>query len=247
MLATLDKVVVNVNIAGVSDSFVKSLPVLFRDKKGDLIFNPDPNIEIMNATPSSVDVVVPIISKGLASKTIPIKVTGTGDPATGMSLRSLQVVPDRVQVWGTTDALKKIDVLDLGTVDLTGLTQDKSIQFAGNKMSLPDGVTIGPGTSFTVVASIGKSAQSKTISGVPVAVKNVSSDLVLDQSPGNVDVTVEGLPEVLNTLTASQISLWVDANGQVAGTHSDVKAFWQLPPGVQMVSVPNVSYSLKAK
>ncbi|WP_425805194.1 YbbR-like domain-containing protein [Desulfitobacterium sp. Sab5] len=247
VLAALDKVVVNVNIAGVSDSFAKSLPVLFRDKKGDLIFNPDPNIEIMNATPNSVDVVVPILPKGSASKTIPIKVTSKGDPAAGMSLRSLQVVPDRVQVWGTTDALKNIDVLDLGTVDLTGLTEDKSIQISGGKVSLPNGITFGPGTNFTVVASIGKSAQSKTISGVPVTVKNVPSDLVLDQSPGSVDVTVEGLPEVLNTLTASQISLWVDANGQTAGIHSDVKPYWQLPSGVQMVSVPNVSYSLKGK
>lgn len=247
ILVTLDKVIVNVNIAGASDSFTKSLPVLFRDKKGEIIFNPDPSIETLTASPSSVDVIVPIIAKGSASKTIPIKVSGKGDPAAGMSLRSLQVVPDRVQVWGTTDALKGLDVLDLGTVDLTGLTEDKSIQIAGDKVSLPSGVTFEPGTSFTVVASIGKSAQSKTITGVPVSVKNISGDLVLDQAPGNVDVTVEGVPEVLNALTANQIILWVDATGQAAGTHSDVKAFWQLPSGVRMVSVPNVSYSLKAK
>jgi hypothetical protein len=70
---------------------------------------------------------------------------------------------------------------------------------------------------------------------------------VIEQAPSKVDITVKAIPEILNTLTADQISLWVDANGQAAGSYDNVKAFWQLPSGVEMVSTPTVSYSLKAK
>jgi len=247
VLASLDKVVVEMNVAGATDSITKSLPVLFRDKQGQIIFGSDPSMETLVASPSSVDVIVPIMAKGSASKTIPLKVMSKGEPAAGMTLRSFLAVPDRVQVWGTPEALKSVDAINLGTVDITGLTENKTFQITPDKVSLPNGVSYGPGTSFTVVASIGKAPQSKIMTGIPVEVKNIPSNLIIDQAPGKIDVTVKAIPEVLDKLTASQILLWVDANGQVAGSYADVKVFWQLPPGVDLISVPNISYSLKTK
>lgn len=247
VLAGLDKVVVEMNIAEAADSMTKSLPILFRDKQGQSIFGPDPSIQTLIASPSSVEVIVPIMAKETASKTIPLNVTSQGEPAAGMSLRSLQAVPDRVQVWGNPEALKAFDALKLGTVDITGLAADKTFLITSEKVSLPAGLSFGPGTSFTVLASIGKVPQSKTITGMTVEVRNIPSDLVVEQVPSKMDITVEAIPEVLDTLTASQISLWVDATGQAEGSYADVKAFWQLPSGVKMISIPNVSYTLKAK
>lgn len=247
VLSTLDKVVVEVNVSGATDTVSKSLPVLFRDKAGQVIFGPDPSIETLISSPGSVDMMIPIIAKGSASKMIPVRVISKGDPATGMVLRSLQAVPDRVQVWGTPEALKGFDGLNIGPVDLTGLTENKTFPISSDKVSLPAGVSFGPGTQFTVAATIGKAPQNKTFTGLSVTVKNIPNDLVFDGAPGNVDVTVNALPEILNTLTPDQISLWVDATGQVAGSHADTKVFWQLPPGVEMVTAPNVTYSLKAK
>jgi hypothetical protein len=58
---------------------------------------------------------------------------------------------------------------------------------------------------------------------------------------------VEGLPDILKDVTPSQIQFWVDATGQAAGTYTNAKVFWQLPPGVTMTTTPQVNYSLKAK
>ncbi|AHF06049.1 CdaR family protein [Desulfitobacterium metallireducens] len=247
VLAGLDKVVVEMNVAEATDSITKSLPILFRDKQGQSIFGPDPSIQTLIASPSSVEVIVPIMAKETASKTIPLTVTSQGEPAVGMSLRSLQTIPDRVQVWGKPEALKDFDVLTLGTVNITGLAEDKTFQIPSDKVSLPAGISLSPGTTFNVLASIGKAPQSKTMTGMTVDVRNIPSALVLAQVPNKVDITIEAIPEVLDTLTASQISLWVDASGQAEGSYENVKAFWQLPSGVKMTSTPNVSYSLKAK
>jgi hypothetical protein len=58
---------------------------------------------------------------------------------------------------------------------------------------------------------------------------------------------VEGLPDILKDVASTQIQLWVDATGQVAGTYANTKVYWQLPPGVIMPTTPQVNYSLKAK
>lgn len=247
VLAGLDKVVVELNVEEATDSVTKSLPILFRDKEGQGIFGPDPSIQTLIASPSSVEVIVPIMAKESANKTIPLKVTSQGNPAEGMSLRSLEVVPDRVQIWGKPELLKGIDVLNLGTIDISGLSQDKTFPIPSEKISLPSGVSFSPGTNFTVVASIGQASKSKTMTGMTVEVKNIPNDLVLEQVPIKIDITVEAIPEILDALTSEEISLWVDANGQAEGNYENVKVFWQLPPGVEMVSEPTVSYRLKVK
>ncbi|MEA4900695.1 YbbR-like domain-containing protein [Desulfitobacterium sp.] len=247
VLAGLDKVTVEMSIAEATESVTKSLPIMFRDKQGQSIFSSAPNMETLFASPGSVEVIVPIMAKDAASKTIPVSIKSEGEPAVGMNLRSLQAVPDRVQVWGKPGDLNAINALDLGTVSIAGLSENKTFQINSEKVNLPAGVSMSSGTNFTVVASIGKAAQTKTLTDMNVEVRNIPNELVLDQPPGKIEITVEAIPEILNQLTAGQILLWVDAAGQAEGSHSDVKVYWQLPSGVKMISTPSVSYSLKVK
>jgi len=247
LLASVDKVLVEVSVAGATETVQVSRPILLRDKAGQAIFGPDPSVETLTANPGTVDIIIPILSKGLGNKMIPIKVLSKGTPAEGMIVRSLQTVPDGVQVFGTPEALKGFDMLNIGPVDLTGITEDKTFEISSDRVSLPNGVSFGAKTNFTVIAKVGKAVQTKTLTGIPVVIKNVPTDLEVEQAVTKLDITVQALPEVLDKLTADQISLWVDASGLLAGNHPDSKVFWQLPAGVEMTSVPRVTFSLKAK
>lgn len=247
ILGTLDKVITEISATGAKDTIEVSRPVSFRDKEGKPIFGPNPSVDILSAYPNTVDVIVPILSKGLSSKMIPLKVTSTGTPAQGKVLRSLIPSPASVQVMGTSEALKGFDSLNLGPVDISNLTQDKTFQITSDKVTLPPGVTFFEGTTFSIIAQIGSGVVQKEISGVPVQIKNVGTGLIIDQPASSVNVVVEGFSDVLNNLTSSQIQLWVDATGQGAGSYPNTKVFWQLPSGVTMLTTPQVSYSLKAQ
>jgi len=247
ILGTLDKVAVEISATGANDTIQVSRPVSFRDKEGKPIFGPDPSADILSAYPSSVDVIAPVMTKGLSSKKIPLKATSNGTPAQGKVLRSLVASPASAQVLGATQALQGFDSLNLGPVDISNLSEDKTFQIPTNKVTLPSGVSFQEGTTLSVIAQIGAGSVQKGLSGVTVQIRNIGAGLVIDQPAPPIDIVVEGLSDVLKNVTTDQIQLWVDASGQAAGSYTDAKVYWQLPPGVTTPTTPQVSYSLKAQ
>lgn len=246
ILGVLDKVTVEISATGANDTIQASRPLSFRDKEGKPILGPDPSLDILSAYPSSVDVIVPVMTKGLSSKMIPIRVTSEGTPAQGKVLRSLVAFPAGIQVLGTPQALNDFDALNLGPVDISNLTEDKTFQIPNEKVSLPPGITVLEGTTLSIIAQIGPGNVQKGISRVAVQIRNIGTGLDLDQPVPPLDLVVEGLADTLKNLTSDQVQLWVDASGQAAGSYTDAKVYWQLPPGVTMITSPQVGYSLKA-
>ncbi|MDP4159807.1 MAG: CdaR family protein [Bacillota bacterium] len=247
ILGTLDKVTTEISATGARDTIQVSRPVSFRNKEGKPIFGPNPSADILSAYPSTVDVIIPIMSKGLSSKMIPLRVSSTGTPAQGKVLRSLIPSPSSVQVLGTPQALKGFDSLNLGPVDVSNLAEDKTFQIPIDKVTLPSGVTFFDGTTLSIIAQIGPGVIQKKISGVSVQIRNVGTGLETDPSMPSVDIVVEGLSDILENMTSSQIQLWVDSSGQEAGSYPNTKVYWQLPPGVTMPTTPQVNYSIKAR
>jgi len=246
ILGTLDKVIVEISVTGANETVQVSRPVSFRDKEGNPIFGPNPSMDILSAYPSSVDVIAPVLAKDLSSKMIPLRVTSKGDPATGMELWSLVPSPASIQVTGTLQALKGLDSVNLGPIDISNLTEDKTFQIPINQVSLPSGVSILEGTTLSVIAQIRPGPIQKSITKVPVQILNIGKDLEIEQPISPIDIVVEGLSDILNNVTADQIQLWVDASGKEVGNYTGVDVYWQLPPGVIILTKPQVDYSLKA-
>ena len=247
ILGTVTKATVEISVTGAKETIEISRPVSFRDKEGKPIFGPNPSVDILSASPSTVDLIIPVVAKGLSSRMIPLKVTSSGIPAKGKILRSLVPFPSSVQVLGTPQALKGFDALNLGPVDITNLAEDKAFQIPIEKVTLPQGISFNAGTYLSIIAQIGPGIIQKGISAVPVQIRNLGTDVEIDQPIIPVDIVVEGLPDILKDVTLTQIQLWVDATGQSAGPYANSKVYWQLPAGVTMPTTPQVTYSLKAK
>ena len=242
----VEKITIDLTISGAIDTLQITRPALFRDKFGKPVFGPDPTVDILLASPNSIEVIIPIRAVGLASKIIPLKVTSIGTPAKGMVLRSLLPVPNSVQIWGSLDSFAGIDSISIGPVDVSDLRADKAFPISVGQLALPKGISLVDGTNLTVVAQIGSGIIQKTFTGAVVTVKNVPTGLDIDPAILPVEVSVQGMPEVLNSLTADQLQLWVDATGLAAGDYPNSKVFWQLPPEVEMLTAPSVTLSLKA-
>jgi len=246
LLGEVDKVLVEVSVAGANETLQISRPLLFRDKNGLAIFGPDPSVETITSSPTSVDIIVPIVAKELESKRVPLNATTTGTPAEGREVRSIQVVPNGVQVYGEPEALAQFNALTIGSVDINGLSETRTYEISSDKVSLPEGLSYGSRTTFSVIVEMGSTIQDKTLYDLSIALKNLPEDLVLEKPLPAISVTVRAYPEVLNSLTKDQITLWIDAVGKTAGEHT-AKVYWHLPAGVEMISVPDITYTLKAK
>lgn len=247
ILSALNKAIVEVSLNGKKEAIETSSPILFRDKNGHPVYGPDPSVDVLSSSPSSVDVVVPIQPQGLDSKDIPIRALYKGSPASGMVLSSVVASPASVQVFGTPAALKGFDALELGPVDVSGLAADKAFPISSEKVSLPEGVSFAVPTTLNILVQIVPGPIEQTVPNLPVTVKNIPAGEEQDQIIPPLSITVKGLPEALNNATADQIQLWVDAGGLAPGTYPGTRVYWQLPPGVEMVGTPQVTLSLKTQ
>lgn len=247
ILSGLSNVTVEVSVAGATAPVQINSPVLFRDKNGDPIFGADSGADSLSANPSSVEVVVPVQAKSAASKLIPLKVTSTGTPASGKILQALIPTPAGITLLGDENVLSSLDSITIGPLDISGLTEDKLFPISIANINLPKGVSVASGTSLSVLAQIVSAPVSRTISAVPVQVRNLDPSLELEEPIAPISVTLRGLPEVVNEISANEISLWVDAAGLTEGVHDNVQLYWQAPSGTEINSVPKVSVTLKVK
>ncbi|MHB1653615.1 MAG: CdaR family protein [Desulfitobacteriaceae bacterium] len=245
ILSILDKAIVEVSLTGASETMQYSRPILFRDKSGKPVYGPDPSVDVLSSSPSSVDVIVPVQAKDLASKNIPIKVTTKGTLAQGMVVRSVLPSPGSVQLFGTPSALKGFDSLTLGPLDITNLKEDKVFPISSDKVALPTGVSFAAPTTVSIVVQIGPGPVEKTITSLPVSVKNLPPGIDPDQQIAPISITVRGLSDAIKNATPDQIQLWVDATGLAAGSYPNTQVYWQLPAGVEMVTPPQVTLVLK--
>lgn len=244
ILEKMENVVVEVDVTGMKESMRVARPVTFKDIAGKGIFAPNPNLESLRSFPDTVEIVVPIYEKAAASKTVPIRFTTRGMPAEGMRVRLISAIPSHVELWGDEEALKQIQSVNLGSVDVTGLSVNKVIDIPLTEIQLPAGVSFSEDTKLSVMVYIGQSAVSRTLKAIPVEIKNIAQGLTAELIPP-IDITVSAYPEILDALKPGDIAAWVDAQDLPEGTHSDLKVLWKTPSGVDMVGVPNVELVLK--
>ena len=245
ILDKLENVVVEASVSGMKQSVRLARPVTFKDVKGIGLFAPDPNLESLNAFPDTVEIIIPIYPKDFASKTLPLRVTTNGQPAEGMTVRSISTIPAQVQLIGEAEALNELQYLDVGPVDVTGLNSDEVVDFPLEQIQLPEGVVFAEGTRITVIIDIGPAPTDKTIINVPVNIRNIPEGLIAERIPP-ITITVNGYPEIVNPLTANDFYAWVDASNLAPGTYSNRTVLWQAPPGVTVVNIPSVELVLKS-
>lgn len=242
-LNQLEQVFVEVNLANSPDTIQVSTAVRFKDAGGNPITGPDPTRPIIVSQPQEVNVLIPVVKKDLASKTVPVRATTKGNPANGWAVSQVIVTPTAVKLFGTADKLKGIDSLNAGVIDISGATQDVVVEVKPENLSLPSGVTLEAGAKINILVRLTPALVEKTIKGIPVTVKNLATGQQVDPSSPTVDITVKGSPDAVNGIKISDIVLWVDLTGLGPGQQS-VQVFGQLPQGVEALNLPKISVTI---
>lgn len=215
---------VTLDTANLHQQVVTSMPVRLLDANGQ-------EVRGLTIEPSIVEATLPV-REAVITKVVPVVPTITGGPAQGLTVTGVATDPATVALTGPGSLLAGIQAAPTAPVDLSGARRDVSRQVA---LSLPGGVS-APTSRVAVTVRVGRALLSTIFRAVPVRVVGVPAGTHSRVVPDRVEVQIEGPQEVLQRLSASAVTVEVDAAGQRQGQRQ-VTLRAVLPPGVRLLAI----------
>ncbi|WLR51008.1 CdaR family protein [Bacillus tianshenii] len=193
-----------VDLKGADKTIEKNVPVKAFDSNGEQL---DLEVE-----PSVVEVRVPITAP---NKTVPLKLNRKGELADDLSIKSLELIPNEVTIFGPKKELEKIDLIDNLTVDLAEIKENTTKEL---EVPVPKGaINVNPAKVKLKVEVEQK--DKKVLKDIPIKVSGASDQDISFVTPdsGKVDVTVLGAPSVLKSINEEDLSVVLYLNESMRG------------------------------
>ena len=185
---------------------LKDVPLKAYDSNGNSL-----DIEIV---PSKIEVSVDLSSP---SKTVPIRVIPKGDITFGKAISSITLNENNVTVYGSQSVLDDLEYVPV-EVDVDGLKEDREYKL---ELKKPKGIRSMSLNNVTVDLTLGN-ATDKDINNVNIDVRNLDerySVQGLSQNDIQVTVNAKGVESVLNSLTAEDVTAYIDLKDYTPGEY----------------------------
>lgn len=190
------------------ERIVVSAPLRAYDESGNVV-----DVEI---SPARVDVELLIDSP---SKQVPIQVIPTGSVVYNMGISNLIVNNNEntmVTLYGPSEVLSTIEYLPVN-INVDGLSEDT--QFRVN-LEKPNGVKHMSIDNVTVDVKLSSDISNVDIENVSISTINLNSNYgVAPVDIDSVTVKLKGVTDIVNSITADDINVYVDLSGLGVGTH----------------------------
>lgn len=185
-------------------------------------------IQEISLSPDQVNVDL-VINQRYGYRNVIVSVQVEGQVANGYRMTNISVFPLAVTVFSadpqTVNDLPGY-VLTV-PLNLSGLKDDVDISLL---LDLPEGVSVvGDRTTVLVRVSVAAIQSSITIANIPVEVTGLPSNLQANLAPENVTVILSGPLPILDTITISDIRVYLDLTNFEIGTY-------QLKPVVELTN-----------
>ena len=188
------------------DITLKDVDLVAYDTNGKVV-----DVEIVSKTVTAkVNIASP-------NKEVPIKIVPKGDIATGKSIKSTEISVSKGTVYGSEEAISKIEYLPV-EIDVDGLSTNKTYKVTLKK---PSGITSISSKTLTVNVIIDSSI-SKEISDISIGSENLNSNYkvqALSEEDSKVTVVVKGSQDIVDKVDASTITAYIDLKGYGVGEH----------------------------
>lgn len=207
---------------------LKEVPLKAYDKNGEVV-----NVEIV---PGTIDIEVVLDSP---SKELAIKVIPTGEVSFGQAISSINLSDTKVIAYGDMASLANLNYIPI-TIDVTDLKEAKDYKV---ELTKPVGVKSLSINNVTVSISLGEMS-SRDIPDVKIKPVNLDEEHYsvegTSKNSTQVTVNVKGVKEVIDTITADNITAYIDL--------SDVKKEGEYEVDVNVEgSDSKVTYTSKSK
>jgi YbbR domain-containing protein len=185
---------------------LKDVPLKAYNQKGEVV-----DVELV---PSKIDVNLEIASP---SKQIAIKIVPIGNISFGKAISAIETNLTTITVYGDETALVDLKAIEV-PIDVEGLKDNRQYKV---ELTKPVGVKSMDANNITVNISLGESAV-RDIVGITIDQRNLRSGYVangLSAEDVVITVSLKGVDEVINKITAADITAYIDLTGLGAGTH----------------------------
>ena len=194
---------------------IDNVPLVAYDSNGQAL----DNVEIVPSTIS------PSITFSTYKATVPIEVSTTGDLVAGKAISSITINGSssyNVDIYGDKEDIDRITSVPV-TIDIDGRGNGGAQTYTAT-ISKPTGVRSISEDEVKIVVTFGEERQ-KTLEISNIRANNLGSGLTVNRTDANpISVQVVGVQSVIDSITAENISAYIDLSGYSAGTYNvDVK------------------------
>ena len=210
----IDSVVATIDVEGMSMNLSDNVLPVFYDADGNEIDTT--RLKYNNTT-------VTIAAKILRVKEIPLSFTTTGTPSGDYRVVEITSDPENIRIKGASSVLNPIMSLAIPAevLNVSGARDDLTTTIDITEY-LPDGVELVDATDATVTVTVRIEAyQSKTftIDTKDITVNGLEDGYELAFEQNSVTVTISGLQNDLNRLSAADLASAIDVSGMEEGLH----------------------------
>lgn len=218
-----------IDVAGQTADFTQEAKLVAYDVNGQPV--------TADIVPGTVSVTVPVTSP---NKTVPIEVEVTGEVPDGMAIASITTDQQSVTIYGSEAVLGQIDKVVV-SLNASSITKDTTIM---RPITLPSGVTSSSINQITMNVTLGEGV-SKTIDGVNINYRNnVNNYKASAVDKTTTSVVVFGTQENIDSITASDIDVYVDMQNAVPGVQDFPLEIEQPEGGLVRYSLTESTYTL---
>ncbi|MBR1376395.1 MAG: hypothetical protein IJ565_01075 [Bacilli bacterium] len=180
-------------------------------------YDTDGNAVDVEVVPSTIEATINITSP---SKTVPVRIIPTGSVAFGQAISSITQSVSEVTVYGTNDVLSSLQYIPI-EISVEGIKSKTEYKV---EIERPSGIRSMSANTVTAVVNLDKVSE-KTIDGIKIDVRGLADGYRaqgLTSNDTSVSVTVKGVSSVIDSITADDITAYVDLTGLDAGEHKGV-------------------------
>ena len=192
---------------GVGKHTLEDIPLKAYDKDGNTV-----DIEFV---PEKVTAEVEIASP---SKEVTLNFVPKGKMTFGKAISDYEFSNNKVTIYGTTEVLSEIDSIDI-SLDISNITSDTNIKV---EIPKPNGVKSLSLNSTTLNLKVTDVSTEPTEYSINLTGINVGDGLVaqpIDEDNGIIIVEVQGAKTVLDNITSSDITAYVDLKDKEVGEY----------------------------
>ncbi len=245
---TIDKAVANVDITGFTSDISTETDIILYDKDGNVV-----NDSGIKQNISTVSVNIEI----LKAKLVKVRLEYTGTPADGYVVsKDPKIEPETVYIAGRNADISNVNEIVISggeRFDITQMTEDFSTK-VDIRQFLPNGITLvnENGNIYTVLIGIDRVVEAAyEVHVSKLNITNMPEAAVYAPDTENINISLKGLSDVMDKLTADNITMSLDLEPLLKdyeGNYPErLTATVQVnvPEGVSVVEAPEITLTLK--
>ena len=241
LIDKIERVNAIVDVTGIRTDKDMQPVIRITDKNGEQITDTQMSYLSMNVTEEEMTVHVTVYA---VRSGVSLKVETSGEPASGYTVGNIAVTPSTLSVVGSRAVLDMLEqngniitiTADSGLVDVTDKVSDVSVKIDIRQI-LPEGLSLASQISTTAVVSVQilpANSRSVTVETSNIDLSGLTDGHSCVFESSSLEIKIQGSPEILDGLSASDLRASVDLSGLMVGRQK-VPVSVDLPDGCSLV------------